>query len=355
MKKNVIFFVILLAILTSCATTVRVQTLAPSDVNLGANQVIAVASTSAKIQMKHQKAIPVYVEDKTVPVPQQLTNLEPSERFNTVSKVADYAADMIYSALSEGVYSVVNPATTDKYLKSSSILRNRTSALRENGVTLLLESSLDGVTFDEYITGRAVKNKNGTTYYNYYLVQKASLSLSYRLEETATGRIVDAKAYTGTYPSWSYEDETLIARVDEKGNFKAYTNSFTGAERRYYSILDSFRESIRDRLVPHVETLSFNLLSDPANKDFDEINKLVKEGYLNVALDKYTDIYQRTANTVAGCNCAILTYAAGNPAGAISLVQNIYLSTLDSNAGKLLQKMKNAYASQMKAISQVTN
>ena len=76
MKKMLIILFTLTVLLTGCATMVSFNALAPSEVSLGANQVIAVASTSqADTVSRFGRPIPFYSTSKDVPIPQELCSI----------------------------------------------------------------------------------------------------------------------------------------------------------------------------------------------------------------------------------------------------------------------------------------
>lgn len=344
MKKT--FFIALcaaLVLLSSCTTTLSVNTLAPAEVNLGGEQVIAVATPKAYKTSGFFKTIPVYA-DEGVPIPKEIRGWDSSETYSTGSNIAKYAANAVSSALSEGVYQIVDPATTDLWSKSRNLLTSK-------GVTMLLEGSIDAMNLDECIVGHAQKGKDGTVSYVYKLVQSVNITYSYRLTDLRTGRVVDAYAFTGKYPSYSEGKETTIATMD--ANKKLTVNSYVSydAESLYEVAIDSFKEQIRDRLVPHTIKLNFNLL-DTKEKIYADINALVNDGYIGIALDKYQDIYNRTHEVISGYNLAVLYYAMGKPEQAIAFAKDLYSKTLNADVGKLIDKMQTYYSMDQAAKSQ---
>lgn len=355
MKKFLYLSLILIVVLSSCATTVRFNTLAPSEVNLGANQVIAVAPVAYEYRGRNSKYIPVKV-DSSIPVPEEIKTIPSSNNFLYAFMFASKASDSVYSALSEGVYKIVGPDATEKYLDSATRFNSAASILKANGITLLFDSSLDGMDYSEYIEGKAFKNEKGESYYVYYLVQRASLSYSYRLLDLQSNKVADAKSYYGIFPDsiFEYEYRTKIAQKAVDGKVTTYTEFMPTSITIYDRIFSDFAEAIRDRLVPHVVSLRFSLLSERGNKEFEAINKLVNEGYLGIAYDQYMSAFQSTGSIVAGYNAAVLNYALGNQVEAISFVQDLYNKTLNADCGKLLEKMLVAYGSEQQAISQIT-
>lgn len=343
MKKAVLFSLLLVMLfaLTSCFTTVSVSSLAPAEVDLGTNQVIAVSSTEASKSKWFYKRIPVYV-DNGVPVPNEIKGLVASEDSSTASAVARYASRAIYNALAEGVFQIVDPSTTDSYLKSRVDLASR-------GITLILESSIDSLDLDEYIEGRAYKTRDGKPYYIYSLVQSANVSFSYRLVDAVTGKTVDAYTYSGTYPLYSGKETTIGQYQDGKFTYSTYWSA--PAEDLYERAIDTFTKEIRDRLVPHAVQLDFSLM-DTKEKAYAEINKLVEQGYMSLAYDQFMDIYGKTKEVVAGYNAAILNYAMGNPEQAIAFAQQLYADTYNADVGKLLQKMQSSYGLEQAAKKQ---
>lgn len=337
MKRNILLSIILLFLLANCTTTVSMNTLVPSEINLGPNQVIAVAPTEYKKTYRYPRRIPVYVEEN-IPVPKELKNLSSFEGLDTESNVARYASRTIYEALAEGVYTIVDLNAVSRY----------------QGATLLLNSSVDAMIYDEFITAKEVKEKDGSSYYLYYLVQKASISISYVLQDARTRKAVDANVYSGKFPSYDYEHETLIAKMDSNKKVTLYTDSVSSAETIYKSIIARFKNEIRNRLVPHYETLRFNLLSGDRDSGYSDINKLVEEGYMSIAFDKYYDIYNKTGDVVAAYNCSVLYYAMGYQSEAIQFAKDVYTKTYNTELGKLLQRMQLAYNSEQDAIKQVT-
>lgn len=335
--KKILLTVLLTAlafVFISCSTTVNVKTLVPADVNIGGqNTVIAVSGTapfssSAKYSVFSDAA---FYSDST----------------------AAYAGKIIEKALNQGMYRIIGVKNTDGIINSSrTLFANPTENLLKAGATIYVQSAIEymecyDIYNEEYRTNSKTKKKE-----LYVTVDTfASLTMSFTVWDLRTQKILDSFTLNGdkrsnTGDSYKYTGSSGI----EKYPFYSKAN----VELLYESILDGFVNKIRNRLVPHYETVSIDLLEDKTkNKELEVAYQYARDGELRKSYSMFIEDWKRNRNTSSGCNAAILLYSLGDVEAALGIAREVYDASGSTNAYSIMMDLEDLFATEQKAMRQI--
>ena len=242
MKKAIVSLLaimLVLVLLPSCTTTVGVKTLVPSEVNLGGYKKIAIASTTFNsLDISYPSLMSsfdsilgyygwgsiydVYPWQNTGYVPKR-GDMGPYENLipkiptlvssNLKSQMENYYTSGTVEAMAPGFYELFDTTATAAIIKAGK--RGNTtirSMLQSQGVDALLTTNVDDMTYEEYITMEKKKDNFGNDLYEYYLIQKAYLRISYKVVDVDNNVILSTENY-----SKKYENKVKIAHTYKDG------------------------------------------------------------------------------------------------------------------------------------------
>ncbi len=348
MKKRFRYLIPVLCILfpcflAGCATTVRMSTLVPAAVNIGGlDTVIAIASPapySASSRYSYTNGAAYYSD-----------------------YVASYAGDIVEKALGQGVWRTIGVKNTDSIVSASrTLFANPTDNLLRAGATVYVQSSVDNMDcydiYDEtwrYVTNPKTKKRERVRYVT--VETYATLTMSFTVWDLRTQRILDSftlsdDTRSSTGDAYRYIDEY---RYVDKYPFYSSANP----RMLFENILDSFVRKIRNRLVPHYETVGIDLLKDPSskkNKDMESAYKMAENGDINGAYAMFYADWERTGNSASGVNAAILLYASGRLEEGLNLAMSVYNQTGLPDAYKTYLDLQGLYADEEAAKAQISS
>lgn len=373
---------LLIFVLTSCATSVTVRHLVPAEVDLSATRSLAVASTTQfKFPFGH-------------PVPSWISGLQETKfsissgyDANLAESVAEAASRMIFDAAQDtnGYFTIRGPEVTDAYLTLARMGENINELLLSRGVQALMTSSITYMDLDEEVVGRDVKSyvtehqnpldpaSPMISYYKvtareYFLVQKATLTLTYTIYDLVDNRILASRSFTG-----KEEKETKIGvrtydsiqTTDTNGNPAIQT--IYRDERRYTAgrgpsfqplfekILKSFSSTISKQLAPSWETTTLNLMSNkPKLKIAKDAYTLVQQGMYEPAYSRFLSLFQSTGHIPSGYNAALLLEAMGRLDEAVDLMARVYNQSGSRQVYAMLSRMQQMKSQHEKAQRQIS-
>lgn len=358
---------------TSCATSITVRHLVPGEVDLSASRNIAVASTNS-YKFPYGRPLSPWIQGLSE------TDFTLSSGYDTnlASSVASTASRMILDSVQgTGYFTVLTPEVTDAYMTLSKVGENTSAMLKSKGMQALLSSSISYMDVEEQVVGRDVKtfvtedvdpNPNDAivniksyekvTSREYFLVQKATLTLTYTIFDLGSGSILFSRSFTG-----KEEQETKIGiRTYDAGAPGGYRD-----ERRYSSgyapsfkplfekIIRSFSSTISKQLAPSWQTKRLTLMSNkPKLEAAKGAYTLAERGSYEAAYRQFLSLYEGNGHIASGYNAALLLEAMGRFTEAVDLMNDVYNRSGARQAYTALLSMQEAKSQSEKAQRQIS-
>ena len=216
---------------------------------------------------------------------------------------------------------------------------------------MFVTSSIDNLFYDEYIEPKKVKNAEGKEIVAYYLNQRASLTMTYMIQDVMTTAIVGSDRLSDTYPvqqasvfaQWDPTyNSTLIATSDIDGkNFTMHKNGeYYSADVIFSKMIQSFEEQLYASVSPSQKLYFLSLKNDSAKSEEMKLaNTFVKNGQYKEALAIYDKLYENTHLFEAGYNRIIITFATGEREKAADMAHKLWEDTLSADAMRLYEKL----------------
>lgn len=345
---------------TSCYSTIGLRTLVPAEVNVSGYKTIAVQSTSYKYSPANVIWRNAYIPIKGYvdPVYYQYLNTFTLFSNSTPDEVSNYTSGNLAKAIDKGFFAVVGPNLTDALItvgKSTGTVRQ---TLINNNVDALLSSNISYMYYDEYITSEPIygdaTNTSLVTGYNFYIIQNASVSLTYTVTDVENNVLIANK----TQSLSSGDLKTLIGHTDPANiyNFiqdKVIYDYFTATDIFEY-LISQFFSTVTSQLTPHYEYTYFDMMANkPKAESVKQAYSYVDSGNYQVALDMFVNEYKASGHIPSGYNAAVLYYALGYYDEAFSLARDVYDKSGNSNALELYYTLKNIKDKQDAAIKQI--
>ncbi len=368
---KVLLVVFVVMALSSCATSITVRHLVPGEVDLSAARTIAVASTSA-YKFPYGRPLSPWISGLS----ETDFTLSSGYDANLASTVAASASRMMLDAVqSTGYFSVLGPDVTDAYMTLSKVGENTAALLKAKGVQALLSSNISYMDLDEDVVGRdvktfvtedvdpdpaitTIKSYEKVTSREYFLVQKATLTLTYTVYDLASGSLLLSRTFTG-----KEEQETKVGiRTYDAGAPGGYRD-----ERRYSSgyapsfrplfdkILRSFSSTVSKQLAPYWETKRLTLMSNkPKLETAKGAYTLAERGSYDAAYRQFLSLYTMQGHIPSGYNAALLLEAMGRLAEAVDLMNDVFNRSGSRQAYAMLLEMQKAKSQNEKAQRQIS-
>lgn len=302
MKKTVkllsaILFIMLLA---SCATTVSVVRQRPAELDLnGATSISVLPIQTSKFDSYDPFEFLKFFRHRW-------------DRKDPKQEIASYVTEELQEKLLNSDYLTV-------------VGSKKVEAAIENGDEIPCDVYLSGYISrwdDEFESKRKV-NDDDEVYYEYY--RRVSFTLVYEILDSETGQIIQNRRtdISGTSSKYKHKHDVPDAFEIVKWD------------------LDSLVRKIMRELQPYEETKTISLLKDKSkNPDFKEAEQLVKDKYIDDAIDLFIQIFEETGSFEAGYNAARLLQVVGDFEEAEDLMQNIYNATGNKKALSALKDIR---------------
>jgi hypothetical protein len=362
---------------SSCATTVHVRHLVPAEVNLAGRRELAVSTATLPDSIRRPSP---WIDGL------QETNfsLYSGWEGDIPTTVTTLATNHITKELSStGYFTVLGPRQTDGYMAQICGGKDGCSGLTALGVRALMVLDIPYMEATEQVIGRdhyeqmtkelELENPDKgkplqpdtikiTNTFNelkgrdYYLVQKATLTLTYTLYDTGDGTVIASRTFTD-----SSERETKIGTRTYGADLKTYSD-----ERTYYSnlapsfaplfdsIVESMGEKIALQLAPSWKSSRVSLLDvKPKSESVKEAEKAVKHGEYQQAYLIYYGLWQQHS-FAAGYNAALLLEGMGKLDEALALMDDVYHQSGSQHSHAALLRIQEAKSLHDKAERQIT-
>ncbi len=179
--------------------------------------------------------------------------------------------------------------------------------------------------------------KSKTVYYDEYQ-KEVSILIRYDIYSAQTDTIL-------------YSESTEISRTS--GREQAKRNLPKDLDVVRYA-LQGLAVTIQHKLEPYKVYMEMELLKDKA-KDMKEAEKFAKNNLLDIALERYLEIYKFSKKYTAGYNAALILFAKHQLTDAKELAEQVSKTTSDPAVYKLLNKINNEidYSKKLKEQMQI--
>lgn len=184
------------------------------------------------------------------------------------------------------------------------------------------------------------KSRRVLDYYDFTLYQTVSIAVTYRVMDAKTGAIIGSRTIKD-----KRTNSTYISR------YTLYAPSFYPY---YQGMLDGISASVLKSLAPHkrvkVETLMAN---DPSLKEAEDAWKMVEDGNVVLASEKFKSAWENMNHVPSGYNLAIVYYSLGKYDESITLLKTLYETTGNKDIGQKLIEVQASARSEERAKRQL--
>lgn len=369
--SKVLIVVLTVMFLTSCATSITVRHLVPGEVDLSVSRNIAIASTSP-YKFPYGRPLSPWISGLS----ETDFTLSSGYDANLPSSIANTSTRMLIDAAqSTSYFTILPPDVTDAYLSLSKVGENSSAMLKSKGVQALLSSNISYMDVEEEVVGRDVKtyvtedidpsptvttmkSYEKVTSREYFLVQKATLTLTYTVYDLVNDRILLTRSFTG-----KEDQETKIGiRIYDAGATGGYRD-----ERRYSSgfapsfkplvekVLRSFSSTISKQLAPSWQTKRLTLMSNkPKLEAAKSAYTLTERGSYDQAYRQFLSLYELSGHIASGYNAALLLEALNRLPEAVDLMNDVFNRSGSQQAYTALLRMQEAKSQSEKAQRQIS-
>lgn len=369
--SKVLIVALTMVFLTSCATSITVRHLVPGEVDLSVSRNIAIAST-VPFKFPYGRPLSPWISGLS----ETDFTLSSGYDANLPSSIANTSTRMLLDAAqSTSYFTILTPDVTDAYLSLSKVGENSSAMLKSKGVQALLSSNISYMDVEEEVVGRDVKtyvtedidpsptvttmkSYDKVTSREYFLVQKATLTLTYTVYDLVNNRILLTRSFTG-----KEDQETKIGiRTYDAGAPGGYRD-----ERRYSSgfapsfkplfekVLRSFSSTISKQLAPSWQTKRLTLMSNkPKLEAAKSAYTLTERGSYEQAYRQFLSLYELSGHIASGYNAALLLEALNRLPEAVDLMNDVFNRSGSQQAYTALLRMQEAKSQSEKAQRQIS-
>ena len=365
--------ILTIVLVTSCATTVQVRHLVPAEVDLNGRREIAIASATLPASIRRPSLWVDGLQDTGF-------SLYSGWDGELPAKVSTQATDTITNDLANtGYFSLLTARETDGHMAQICGGKDGCKDLKERGVSALMVLDIPYIEAAEQVVGRdmyeqVTKNlilqdpndEKATitvpTTFNelkgreYFLIQRATLTLTYSLYDTTDGRVIASRTFTD-----SLEQETKIGKRTYGEDLKTYRD-----ERSYFSsvapsfsplfstITASMAATISSQLAPSWESSHVPLMTvKPKSEISKEADKAVRGGEYLQAYTLYMRLWEQHS-FAAGYNAALLLEGMGKLDEALALMSDVYHQSGSERSYAALIRIQEAKSQHDKAERQIS-
>lgn len=336
------------AILASCSTSVSVDYLSPSEIDMGRYRNVAVASTVA---FKGFHNPPAYVRAGDSG---SLSALVPSSYTGSLAQdVASYATGSLVSSLRKtGFFNVLEPSITDPLVAKSRYGLSIADEVEALGIDAFIVPRIVSMDVNEFITSEREfifdyshlddeGRPKRIMVVDYKLNQVVSLVYSYT--------VIDARTMT-IYATKTFSDKREFVE-DVSMPFLRGTNPYA-----YFRwMLDDMTSLAAVQLAPRHSSVSLTLMENkPKAEAVEDAYKLAGDGYISQACILFTQEWERSGHLPSGYNAALLTAASGDLDGAIAILEEISSSYDSAEVDSLLSGLRDLRSRDSQARQQLS-
>lgn len=316
MHKFCFSLVIFLILFVSCSTTISTYVERPAELDLGGAKKVAVIPFEVSTYGQHIGDFSRWREARSLHELILSAFEEKTDSSKNLKNIAnmltnDFAKLLMNSKEFELVSkdNVINAIKHEVKIPSDICLTGE-----------IIDYKVEMVSKD---SNRTITSKEGTSEIEYYkeYAKKIKMIIRYEFISTESGYPVYSENYPIEASSYFYERKREIP------------GDFSIVESELYK----FENSVLRKILPHTELIKFDLLKSK-DAEMKAAEKLAENNELNLSLERYSDIYERTESFEAGYNAAEIMLVKGNLQEARKLASKLLL-TDDSRAKMLMNRI----------------
>ncbi len=356
-------------LVTSCATSIRVRHLVPSDVDVSNHRNIAIASTDMYLYPR-SGMLPPWIRGYN----DTFFTLNSGFNSDLNAKVAATSTAYLVDAMVNTDYFTIMPhETTDAYLTLGKSGKDAYGMLRAQGVDALLRSSITYMNSEERIVGRDIKEwvtenpdpKDPTskvisyekvTGRSYYLEQQATVTFTFTLIDLRTNRILATNSFTSQNSNDTYLGKTVFAKGEDSRDeyVRSYSSGFAPSLFPLYeSMIREFPAKIARQLAPSWNESRVSLMKNKPKADVGPAYRLAEQGNFKQAYELFSSAWRQRSHLPSGYNAALLLEAMGEHTEALALMNQVYNRSGDPKSHTQLLRLKEVASQQDKAMKQI--
>ena len=336
-------FVLFSFVFASCGSNkiyINTVTLTPSEIDMSSYRNIAVPSTQ---QWSGSFNNTGYIRFESGA---NAFNIRPSSDAGSLPiSCAKYISDAFVKQIEGTNYfaRVIAPPESDVLATSTNLESlgiSREELLKRNDVNAMVNTSIDDMNLDEYVTSSAVyksitetdKNGKKTTkrvidHYNYQLHQNLSITITMKVVDIARNSVIATKTISdSTKKVYDIEYGLQIARspYDE-----------------FVNLLNKMSNKLAIKLIPHYTyTPQEAMANKPELKEASIAYEYLVKGMNDPAYAVFSELWRTKNHVPSGYNAALLLHGKGQIDDAITLMQEVYDKSYNANALGMLAQMK---------------
>ena len=355
-NKNKLLIVGVLCVLlfVSCSTTVQVSNLLPSEVNMGMYKNLAVTSCQAfdnSIYWSHQ--ISGTDLDREIDLP----SLTP---MSLQKSVATYCQDALFDSLDKSdFFNLTDPETTSDLISLGETFGNPQEIFIKKGINAAIATKITYLSHREYLykmdkTETDASGVTSTICTDYYLHQEVAINISYSVIDILQNSTITTGALSD-----EEEEDFLVGTylVDDGTGASSYTqflNMAPNLKDLYVTCIDGFVETIRKKLAPIWTKTNVSLMKNSPKLDsVEDAYKQVRKNNLMFAYNTFISAWDSQRHIPSGYNAAILLQGMGNLEESITLMEEVYEYSGNSDIFERLSIMRKNLEDYNKASDQI--
>jgi hypothetical protein len=319
--KNLLWITLTILFLTGCQTSVPVDVLKASEIDMSRMRNVAVLEFSVPAPGEENAK-----GDELLLL--QINRVLQNTRFKNAEQeaVALYATDQFVNLLANTNYFKISGPDTvrEALLKNKDTNPGRRELAEILGVDAFIIPSITYMNINIEETDQISKDNHGKQQINMFFTKDAALKIRFEIINAVQGNSMVIPELRG------YKFESTGEYLKLPSN-----------QVMYREIIDRILRSVPEKLVPHKVTIYRSLLADETkNLKMQELDKLVREKSYAAALTGYLSIWRETKNPAAGYNAAILLEVTQDLDGAIALMIEVATTTKLPRALEELELLK---------------
>lgn len=369
LAKVGVFGFVAIVVLTSCATSIKVRHLIPSDVDVSNHRNIAIASTEM-YAFPRGGMLPPWIKGLSD------TSFTLSSGFEAKvnAEVAQASTTYLVDALAKTDYFTILPVeTTDAYLTLGKSGKNAYAMLMEQGVQALLKSSITYMNCEEQIIGRDIKewvteNPDPTdstskiisfekvTGRSFFLEQKATLTFTYTLIDLKANRILATDSFTSQQTQETCLGKTIFGSGENKRDTdeRCYSSGFAPSFFPLFEVMvKEIPDQVAKQLAPSWAEARVSLMANKPKADVAHAYKMAEKGNLKGSYEVFFQAWAQTNHLPSGYNAALLLEGLGQYSNALALMNQVYNKTGDAKSHVQLIRLKEVSSQQDEAMKQI--
>lgn len=378
MKKRAalgVMSLVMVLAFTSCATSIRVRHLIPSDVDVSNYRNIAIASTEM-YTFPRGAVLPPWIKGSGDNAFTLSSGFEAKLNASVAEASTAYLVDAMVNT---DYFTVLYPETTDAYLTLGKSGQNAYGMLMEQGVDALLQSSITYMNCEEQIIGRDIKewvtenpdpdsedtiaeaaakiiSFEKVTGRSFYLEQQATVTFTYTLIDLQSNRILATDSFTSQQSKDTYLGRTTYG-TGENGrdlNERSYSSGFGPSFFPLYdSMIKEIPTEIAKQLAPSWIESRVSLMANKPKADISQAYKMAEKGNFREAYEVFFQAWELNSHLPSGYNAALLLEGMGKHSEALALMNQVYNKTGDPKSRAQLVRLKEVSSQQEKAMDQI--